>query len=274
MEFKLEKHKILFNLTSVSIYNIFPQSNRVLHWLISVRLWSQSKVLNAKFHHSIVGGFMASLFSSATVHNKLHPTLNPVQRLLSQNGALIAASAHFSVSYKAVHLMLKVRQIPNTHIHIVYTLACAFIHFSLPCTMYVLRSGFFWKRPLQWMSHVSLYLQILIKFILKLQRIFCQVMLVLLCMSSCQPPISSSFAVQECSCRGLVNQGWRKLLFGSRLGQQSPVSQPLPLSCRWWCTAEERRKGLSFMSELTFTVVTIETGWSDRFFHWLSDWYL
>lgn len=108
-----------------SIYNvnIFPQSNMlVLHWLISVRLWSQSKVLNAKFHLSIVGGSMESLFSSAAVHNELHPTLNPVQHLLSQNGTLIAASAHFCDSYKEVHLMLKVRQIPNTHIHIVYTL--------------------------------------------------------------------------------------------------------------------------------------------------------
>lgn len=40
--------------------------------------------------------------------------------------------------------------------------------------------------------------------------------------------ISNSFAVQECSCRGPVNQGWRKLPSAPPPGQQSPVSQPPP----------------------------------------------
>lgn len=58
--------------------------------------------------------------------------------------------------------------------------------------------------------------------------------------------ISNSFAVQECSCRGPVTQGWRKLLVVPPPGQRSPVSQPPPPSYRWWCTAEGWRKGLSF----------------------------
>lgn len=57
-----------------------------LHWLIEIRLWSQSKELEAKFHFSFVGGLRAlSLFTSAAVHIVLHPKLNPAPHLFAQN---------------------------------------------------------------------------------------------------------------------------------------------------------------------------------------------